>query len=173
MNKKKDDSCCLTEVVFNTPYGPRKRVNGIKFDMPSLTKQSFKDECDINNIIKKFNATGQLPDLIMKNPLYGDFSNVPNYQEACEIVSRAESSFSMLDAKLRKRFQNDPAQFLDFINDPENLEESYDLGLRVRPKSETPVGDPHSLATGFLSKVDGVAVGNQESTNQAERGSSK
>ena len=60
----------------------------------TMTKQSFKDECDINNILKKYETTGALPSLILENPQYGDYSNVPAYQDALNIVMKAEEQFS-------------------------------------------------------------------------------
>ena len=49
-------------VSFRTPYIKFKRDDGIKFAEQGLTKQSFRDECDINNIMRKFERTGTPPD---------------------------------------------------------------------------------------------------------------
>ena len=49
------------------------------FVRPSRTQQSFRDECDINNILRKFNVTGELP-LGSVQPQYGDFSGITDYQ---------------------------------------------------------------------------------------------
>ena len=38
----------------------------------SMTQQSFKDECDINVILRRFAVTGELPDNI-RVPQYQDF----------------------------------------------------------------------------------------------------
>ncbi len=45
------------------------------FTRASRTQQSFRDECDINNILRKFNVTGQLP-IGSVQPQYGDFSGI-------------------------------------------------------------------------------------------------
>ena len=55
--------------ILNLPYGKRPRVS-ISFPKPTLTKQSFKDDCDINNIVNQFKNTGQTPHLNTKNPQY-------------------------------------------------------------------------------------------------------
>lgn len=99
----------------------------------SKTQQACKDECDINKIMKKFEHTGKLPDMIKSNAQYGDFSNVPTYQEACDVVFKAQEQFMSLSAQSRKRFHNDPAEMLDFCSKEENREEMYKLGLAVRP----------------------------------------
>lgn len=82
-----------------------------------MTKSSFKKECDINEIMKKYLQKGQLPDLIKQNPEYGDFSDVPSYQEALNRVSRAEQVFAALPAAVREECANDPAVFLQKVQD--------------------------------------------------------
>jgi len=94
-----------------------------------VTKQSDAKDCDINLLFKRFEKTGQLPDVIARNGSYGDFSNVPDYQEACNIVKMANEQFSLLDAPIRNRFDNDPAKFLAFVNDEKNMDEMAKMGL--------------------------------------------
>jgi len=96
---------------------------------PSLTKQSEKASCDINTILKRYEKTGILPDLIKQDPRYGDFSDMPTFQEAQAIVIHATAQFEALDAPLRKRFGNDPAEFLAFASDKANIDEMRKLGL--------------------------------------------
>lgn len=108
-----------------------KRVQ-YKSNKPSRTKKSFQAETDINNIMKRYEKTGQLPDLIKKNPQYGDFSNPIDYQESLNTVIKAEQQFSMLNAALRNKFNNDPVQFLEYCANPENQKEMVKLGLAVR-----------------------------------------
>lgn len=96
------------------------------------TKQSFTEESDINNIVKRYERTGALPDLIAENPRYGDFSDLPTYQDSLHIVSFAQEQFAALDAPIRSRFANDPAQFLDFASNPANLDEMVKLGLATK-----------------------------------------
>lgn len=103
--------------------------DGITEFGPSLTKQCFRDESDINNILKRFERTGVLPEMIRQNPQYGDFTDVPSYQESLDIVMKAEEQFLSLDAKLRREFDNDPVKFLEFVNDPSNAKRMVELGL--------------------------------------------
>lgn len=118
-------------VKFKTPYNLESfsRPSDLDNFPPTMTKQSFKDECDINNILKRYEKTGSLPSMILENPQYGDYSDVPSYQDALHIVMKAEDQFSSLSAKLRERFDNDPAKFLAFADDPKNKEEMDELGL--------------------------------------------
>jgi len=102
---------------------------GLNCKDPSLTKQSEMDACDVNLILKRYERTGALPDMIKENPQWGDFSALPDFQEAQAIVIHATAQFEALDAHVRARFANDPAQFLAFATDKANLEEMRKLGL--------------------------------------------
>lgn len=95
----------------------------------SLTKQGFVDECDINKIIKKASATGLVTHLQTKVAMYGDFTGLGDYHMAMCIVSAAEEMFNALPAEVRLRFNNDPAELMEFLNHPENREEGVKLGL--------------------------------------------
>lgn len=101
---------------------------------PSLTQQQFKDECDINNILKSYTETGTINHINRRNHLFGDFSEVPDFQNSLELVRYAEQQFRDLPAKVRARFQNDPAQLVAFCNDPKNQQEAIELGLAESPK---------------------------------------
>lgn len=94
-----------------------------------VTKQSDAKDCDINAIFKRFERSGQLPDMILKNGRYGDFSAVPDYQEACQIVQTAREQFDSLDVNIRNRFENDPSKFLEFATDEKNYDEMERMGL--------------------------------------------
>nr|WAE43787.1 MAG: internal scaffolding protein [Microviridae sp.] len=98
-----------------------------------VTKQSDLKDCDINIIMKKYERTGLLPDLILKDGRYGDFSDVPTYQESCEIVRAAQEQFDALGVDIRNRFNNDPVQFLAFASNDANYDEMARMGL-IKPE---------------------------------------
>lgn len=104
----------------------------------SRTKQSFKEECDINTILKRFNVTGQLPVQPLQ-PQYGDFSGVTDYQTALNAVIAAQEAFEALPAVLRNRFANDPAAFVDYCSDETNRAEMIELGLIVKEATKVAV----------------------------------
>lgn len=113
----------------------RRRVQTI-IEGPSLTKQEFVMAANINNILEKYKKRGLL-DMIMKpgfsfTDQIADLSNLPDYQTAMNVIAQANEMFSKVPAKLRKRFDNDPAQFADFCTNPENAEELVKLGLAVK-----------------------------------------
>lgn len=104
-----------TKTVFVTPYTYDPAVDpGVDCSNdPGHTRQEFQEECDINNIMSRYLKTGILPDLIREDARYGDFSDVPSYQEALERVAFAQTQFNALPAKLRAECANDPALFLE------------------------------------------------------------
>lgn len=99
------------------------------------TKQSFKKECDINQILKQYKETGLISHLNQKQEMYGDFIGPDDYQESLAIIQQAHDAFLDLPALVRKRFDNDPSQFLAFVADPSNQAEALSLGLTIPPTS--------------------------------------
>lgn len=99
---------------------------------PSRTQQNFKDECDINRILDRWTRTGSLGNENVKQPQYGDFTGVGDYHSICNNGIFARDSFSSLPDNIRKRFGNDPAELLSFLDDPKNRDEAEKLGL-IKP----------------------------------------
>ncbi len=115
--------------MFRKPYEPRERVQ-IDFPNPSRTKQAFKDEADINRILDKYHRTGLIPTYDQPQQ-YGDYTEVMCYHTAQNKIAEGKTAFENLPSKIRKRFHNDPGQFLDFIYDETNLPEMVELGLAM------------------------------------------
>lgn len=101
---------------------------------PSLTQQHFKEQCDVNNIIRKYQQTGNLTHLARQQGVYSDLSKQKDYFEAMNTVIKAQTAFDSLPSYIRKRFGNDPSQLLQFIEDPKNQDEGIKLGL-FNPKN--------------------------------------
>lgn len=97
------------------------------------TKQSFKDECDINTIMGRYLATGEMPNLVERAPQYLDASTGFDFQEMQNKVIEARQLFDELPSALRTRFANDPAAFLNYVGDPANHNEMRELGLMRTP----------------------------------------
>lgn len=107
-----------------------------------LTKQCFKDECDINSLMDKYSKFGQLPTMIKKNPIYGDFSKSRELQEAYAIVEKAKLQFELLDVRVRDRFEYDPVKFLEFVENPQNTDELIEMGLANKPEPKVENTEP-------------------------------
>lgn len=96
---------------------------------PSLTQQAFASECDINNILAKYQKTQLLTHVMSTQGSYGDFTNVSDYPSALNALMDAEARFMGLPATIRERFANDPSNLLSFVSDSKNYGEAVSLGL--------------------------------------------
>lgn len=153
------------ELVKQQQVQPRHAYDGLQDQIsqlsglscendPGLTKQADKEACDINNILKRYQKTGILPDLIKREPRYGDFSDIGQYQDALERVTLAQEQFNALDAHVRKRFDNDPAKFLAFATDSKNNAELIKMGLATRKQdSEASTPSQPKPASGEASSA--------------------
>lgn len=117
---------------------------------PSMTKQSFGPECNINTILSRYAKSGVIEHLNNREGFYGDFAEIPDYQTALDIVYTAEDQFLQLPAQVRKFFNNDPSFMLAYMQDPKNKKTCQTLGLLpADPKSpaEESKGSTNSAAT--------------------------
>lgn len=116
---------------IHTEYDPPPG-EGVVFREPSLTKQSFREECDVNVVLAKYGVTpvGPHPGV---SPIFDDFSGTADFLAAqCKILD-AEAHFAALPSAIRDRFKNNPAELLAFVGDPKNQDEAVKLGLAVAP----------------------------------------
>lgn len=113
-----------------------------------MTQQHFGPECDINNIMKRYDM---VEDSAYVPPMAGDFTQVPDFLEAQNIVIQARDQFASLPANIRGRFENDPAKFLAFVHDAKNQDEAVQLGLAT-PKPKAPKPTVQQVVVGTLDK---------------------
>lgn len=140
---------------FITAYGKKRPVDLGDFG-EGLTKQSFKDECDINNIVASFARDGLADFVQAREPQYADVTGA-DFQEAMNTVISARAMFDELPSKLRDRFENDPQQFLDFVQDPESRQEAIELGL-VSPGREADSEPATGRRSSDKAKAEAEAV---------------
>lgn len=95
----------------------------------SRVQQHLAEETDINRIMAKYQKTGILTHVNRYAGEYGDFSGVPDYKEGLERIQAAEDMFMSLPSSIRDRFKNDPANFIEFATNSDNLEEMRKMGL--------------------------------------------
>ena len=126
-------------VFLRTPYNYDKDAasneSGLHCEDASLAQQHYKEECDINTILQKFNVTGLLPESPL-SPRYGDFSGISDYHTAMNRVLAVQDEFEALPAQIRARFENDPAQLIEFLENSDNRPEAEALGLVEKAAAE-------------------------------------
>lgn len=118
--------------MFRTGYNYDRDAasdeSGLKCEDPSLAVQSMEEEANINTIVRRFGVTGELPGQVAM-PRTGDFTNIPDFHTAMNMVRSAQEEFLKIPAEVRARFDNDPQAFMNFIEDESNREEAAKLGL--------------------------------------------
>lgn len=123
---------------FKTAYDPVEEHDhcGIEFTMPSLAVQDEKDETNINYIVNKYAdgqkgiATLDLGDSSQYAFLqFGDATLPGDYSTALELVSGVREEFYSLPAYVRAKFDHDPMNFINQLNNPETLEYLQREGL--------------------------------------------
>ncbi|QCQ84594.1 internal scaffolding protein [Blackfly microvirus SF02] len=108
--------------------------------LPSLTRQEFKDECDINIFMDRYQK-GVIGMPAPREPLYVDLTSAPrDLMEAHDIMMAATRSFMSLPAVVRREFDNDAFKFVDFAANPENVAKMREWGLAEPEKvAQAPV----------------------------------
>lgn len=109
----------------------RNRHPGKVFTQPGVTQQHFRDEVNINSIMRRYEKTGVLVDpgvRMSRAPQFGVFENF-DFHECQNRVALAKEAFMALPARIRTRFSNDPGMLLQFVGDESNRDEAIKLGL--------------------------------------------
>lgn len=115
---------------------------------PSLTRQEFADDCDINTLMSQYERTGVLNHYNQAQPRYLDVSAVPDLASALIAVDEAKTAFMTLPASVRRDFDNDPVKFVEFAENPDNIEKLREWKLAPPIPEPTPpmevkiVGEP-------------------------------
>ena len=158
------------KITFTTSYGKqRMRIQTINDDK-DMTDQSFKDDCDVNNILKRFMKTGQsLPAVTGR---YNDVSEIPDLAIALTQLNEAQQKFDSLPSHIRKRFGNSPVELVEFLRDSKNYDQALELGL-VKPRTDTSVsaGTKASAAVGPKSpkKTAPTSANNDDDLNDDDK----
>lgn len=116
----------------------RVRLSGV-----ARTKQSMRDECDINGIVSRARMGGAIAHVARGVPTYMDVSEVTDYKSALDMLRKTDEFFQALPAKVRRAFNNDPAEFLDGMDTVEGRAKLEEAGL-VPPATRAPVASPET-----------------------------
>lgn len=134
--------------LIRSAYSQREPVNNPVSGEPTITKQEFKKEVNINEIISRMRRGINPPAWMTSNtPRWGDFSNLPaSFMEAYAIVEAGEAAFKSLPLDFRRALDHNPAN-LDKA--PRELYEQF--GLLKKPAS----GEQASPASTVPGKPEG------------------
>jgi len=102
---------------------------------PGLTRGEVKDECDVNNIVKRHTRDGFVAHINRGVPVFMDVSEVGDFRTAIDQVRGATEFFGKLPSRVRSKFGNDPARFIDEAGRL-SRDELRELGLAELRKSD-------------------------------------
>ena len=114
--------------AYNYDVDEASNESGLSCQDESLAIQSSEEEANINTIVRRFGLTGQLPDNVAM-PQSGDFTNIPDFHTAMNLIRKTQEEFLRVPADIRARFGNDPQKFMEFFENEENRVEARKLGL--------------------------------------------
>lgn len=124
--------------IFRTGYEAYDAsVYATPMDSRSETQQHAKNDCDINQIVKRYR-----PDEIaaMRRPGQYDpdgvLLNMGDFQTQMERLANASSLFEELPSQVRKDFKNDPARLLEAIERKDEL--AYKHGFLEKASVPSP-----------------------------------
>lgn len=139
MNNPSDLITSKANIPYKTAYSPHDRLTSDPLG-PSMTKQSMSAECDINNIMKRYEKNKIIDHVSIYKGDYGDFILEGDYHEHLNSVIAADAAFATLPALIRRRFDNDPAAFLGFVENSDNHAEMVEMGLMTQTET-APIPD--------------------------------
>lgn len=150
---------------FNPPL-----VSGLTCTKPSLTSQEFKEECNINVLLKKYAVQAKLLGMPLSEVIpqptaenFGDFTNVEDFQQSMNRISQVKGLFDSLPSDIRQRCGNDPANFLRMCQDSNNFKEFAERGIFDKEQVNEYFNQISKLA-------ESDSKGNLESSAPAEKG---
>lgn len=125
------------------PYTDEDVATEIRFDGAdgeSMTVQNAPD-ADINELVRRFGVKdgSTLPAEILYADIktYGDFSEAPDLRTVLDQTRNATQLFNNLPAKIRRQFNNDPIEMLEWVQDEKNAEEAVTIGLLTKRPTPT------------------------------------
>nr|AVQ10192.1 minor capsid protein [Gokushovirinae environmental samples] len=130
-----DDPSVVAFHDFRKTNGTLSMEHAFHTEGPSLTRQEFMAECDINTIMAQYDGYLSDPMRTVREPMFVDFTSMPDsLMGAMSILNEAAAAFQRLPAVVRREFDNDPTQWADFAADPANVARMREWGLAAPEK---------------------------------------
>lgn len=136
-------------------YSPRIAV--ISPPSTERAQQQFKEDCDINTIMRRIQKGGATDHIAKYQPEYG-FATPLSYHESLNIVRRADSMFNDLPSEIRNEFSNNPEAFLEFVQNPDNAQRAKELGIELSDQAKAIAESTPPEALGEPIAVEGAPM---------------
>lgn len=132
----------------------------------SLTVQSFARDADLNVIAKRFGLTHPMElAALASGAQFRDTTQDPELQDILDMRHAGKEAFQSLPDKIRKRFHNNPAELLEFLDDQDNREEAIRLGLLNRPANASAPAAAPAQSTESTSAPTGATGASKPETS--------
>lgn len=110
----------MKKYTFKTQYSRTdseiRDCNLVKFEKPSMVKESLSYATDINTIYDNYCKTGKVP-LNGKQPIYDEnFVNYDNLIEAQKLVDEASAYFQGLPTEIKNQYGNSLQNFVKAVH---------------------------------------------------------
>ena len=110
----------MKKCTFKTQYSRTdeeiRDCNLVKFEKPSMVKESLSYATDINTIYDNYCKTGKVP-LNGKQPIYDEnFVNYDSLIEAQKLVDEASAYFQGLPTEIKNNYGNSLQQFVKAVH---------------------------------------------------------
>lgn len=123
-------------------------------NLPSLTRQEFADDADINTIMAQYEKTGVISHMNQTPPAYLDLTDVPDLQQSIDLIREAETAFMSLPATVRATFDNNAVKFVEFAQNPANIDQ-----MRAWNLAPTPPAPPEPQKVEIVNPPDASPSG--------------
>lgn len=129
--------------MFRTRF-ERVDTKGVEFTIPSEVQQCDKDSTDINKIIKRYGEQCVCGMCAMneRQPISEEVAMLSSedFNSMMQKMASVNNQFNELPAEVRQKFGHNPANMLEFMQDPANREEGEKLGLFEKRYNQSDFG---------------------------------
>ena len=154
--------------MFRTRFN-RVETKGVSFPIPSNVQQCDKDSTDINKIISRYGeqCVCQACAANARQPISEDVAALSSvdFNTMMQKIASLNNQFNELPADVRKKFGHNPANMLEFMQNPANQEEAAKLGLISKSDFN---GNFNPLSNNDSSTVVSLDLGNQAHTQTVQ-----
>lgn len=130
-----------------------------------LTEQAHKDQCDINLILQDYARTGFMRHAKDNQGRYDDVTAV-DFQKSMETVANVKSMFEGLPSQIRKEFNHDPSNFLNYVQDPSNAKVLEQRGI-LKGNDGIDISGAYSGAPAPINKADSADKSSSEANSSS------
>ncbi len=107
-------------------FGKHGKPEVRKYKLHGRTKQSQRDECDINKLLERYQRDASLGHLEKYQGVYGNYADY-DFENHVTKIAEMQTIFEQLPAEVKKDFGQKPDKFFEFVTDPANAERLPEL----------------------------------------------